>query len=240
MHWPRTVDRASLPLDAAIGRTIARVGRHGKFILIALDGGRTLAVHLRMTGRLLVAGRGERDAHERLTVGFDDGSTLRFADARKFGRVRLLDGDPKAELGAGIDALDPALDAVAFAALLARRKTPIKTLLLDQRRIAGIGNIYANEALFRARIRPRRRAGSLTAAERARLLRSLRFVLERAIERRGTSVADYVDAEGLPGEFQNLLAVYGRAGLPCRRCRTPIKRIELTQRGTFYCPVCQQ
>ena len=240
VHWQRTVDVRSDDLRALIGARIVSVGRVGKFVAIRLAGGRVLAVHLRMTGRLIVT-RGEQALpHERFALRFRGGERLAFADARKFGRVRLMLGADAGSLGIGVDALDPLLDDAAFARLLERRKTAIKTLLLDQRAIAGVGNIYASEALFDARIRPTRRAGRLTARQRNALLRALRRVLQRAIASRGSSVDDYVDAEGLPGSFQNLLRVYGRAGLPCRRCRTPIKRVVLAQRGTFYCPACQQ
>jgi len=238
--WDRTLDARSIPLETLRGDSIESVGRIGKFVAIGLRSGRTLAVHLRMTGRLTVTKKDARVPYERLALVFEDGDKLSFADARKFGRIRLLDDVSSDVLGVGIDALSESLDAAAFATILRKRTTPVKTLLLDQKRIAGVGNIYANEALFKARIRPRRPAGRLTARERSALLAALRRVLLRAIEARGSSVDDYVDAEGLPGDFQKKLNVYGRAGLPCRRCRTPIKRIVLGQRGTFYCPACQR
>jgi formamidopyrimidine-DNA glycosylase len=238
--WPRTVDRLSLPFESLRGDFVAGVGRIGKYVAVALRSGRTLTVHLRMTGRLMVAHGSERIEHERAALRFADGDRLAFGDTRKFGRMRVIEGDAAATLGVGVDPLNGALDARAFAQLLRRRTAPIKVFLLDQRRLAGVGNIYACEALFRAGIRPRRRAGQLTARERERLLRALRSVLKKAIELRGSSVDDYVDAEGLQGTFQKHLTVYGRAGLPCRRCRTPVKRIVLAQRGTFYCPVCQR
>lgn len=240
VRWPRTVDKKGLPVESLAGDAVASVGRIGKFVTVVFDSGRTLAIHLRMTGRLLVARAGEEVAHERFAIRFAGGDRLAFGDARKFGRVRLLDGDAAKKLNVGVDALSSSLDEATFAALLARRSTPIKVLLLDQRRLGGVGNIYACEALFRAGIRPKRRSGRLTARQRIRLLKAMRSVLERAIELRGSSVDDYVDSEGLQGSFQKLLRVYGRAGLPCRRCRTPIKRIVLAQRGTFYCPACQQ
>ena len=238
--WQRTVDARSLDLQLLVGATVGSVGRRGKFVVLRFNDGNTLAVHLRMTGRLTVVRGAEPLAHERLSVSFRDGRRLAFADARKFGRVRLLGPGEDSLLGVGVDALDAALNDDAFGALLLRRKTPIKSFLLDQSKIGGVGNIYANEALFDARVRPTRRAGRLTVEQRNKLLRALRSVLRRAIASRGSSVDDYVDAEGLPGSFQKLLRVYGRAGLPCRRCRTPIKRVELAQRGTFYCPECQQ
>ncbi|MFI5388421.1 MAG: bifunctional DNA-formamidopyrimidine glycosylase/DNA-(apurinic or apyrimidinic site) lyase [Candidatus Eremiobacterales bacterium] len=238
--WDRTVDSRSIPLETLRRDSIESVGRIGKFVAIRLRSGRTLTVHLRMTGRLTVTNAEAYVPYERLALVFEDGDKLSFADARKFGRIRLLDDVSSDVLGVGIDALSQSLDAAAFASIVRKRKTPVKTLLLDQKRIAGVGNIYANEALFRARIRPRRPAGRLSARERIALVAALRRVLLRAIESRGSSVDDYVDAEGLPGDFQKKLNVYGRAGLPCRRCRTPIKRIVLGQRGTFYCPACQR
>jgi len=238
--WDRTLDARSIPLETLRGDSIESVGRIGKFLAIGLRSGRTLTVHLRMTGRLTVTKKDVHVPYERLALVFEDGDKLSFADARKFGRIRLLDEVSSDVLGVGIDALSESLDGSAFATIVRKRTTPVKTLLLDQKRIAGVGNIYANEALFRARIRPRRPAGRLTARERSALLAALRRVLLRAIESRGSSVDDYVDAEGLPGDFQKKLNVYGRAGLPCRRCRTPIKRIVLGQRGTFYCPACQR
>lgn len=240
IHWARSVDARSVPLALLAGDTIASVGRLGKFVAVHLHSGRVLAVHLRMTGRLVVQRADDRISHERASMTLDDGWRIAFGDARKFGRFRLLEAGDTAALGVGVDPFDAALDAPAFARLVAKRRTPIKTLLLDQRRIAGIGNIYACEALYRARIRPRRQAGKLTRIEHRRLLRAVRQVLEKAIARRGSSVDDYVDAEGMQGGFQNFLTVYGRAGLPCRRCRTPIRRIVLGQRGTYYCPSCQR
>jgi len=238
--WDRTVDARSMALETLRGDAIESVGRIGKFVAIRLRSGRALTIHLRMTGRLTVVKADATTPYERLAFALDGGDKLSFADARKFGRARLLDELSADALGVGIDALAKTLDGAAFGSIVRKRTTPVKTLLLDQKRIAGVGNIYANEALFRARIRPRRPAGGLTARERSALLAALRRVLLRAIESRGSSVDDYVDAEGLPGDFQKKLNVYGRAGLPCRRCRTPIKRIVLGQRGTFYCPACQR
>lgn len=238
--WARTVDRSSLPIDTLAGDEVTQVGRVGKYIAVRLRSGRTLTVHLRMTGRLLFVDRDADVAHERASIHFVDGHRVAFGDARKFGRMRLIEGDPVTALGVGVDPLSAQLDAKTFGNMLRRRTTPIKAFLLDQRHLAGVGNIYACEALYRAGIRPRQRAGRLTAAQRARLLRALRYVLEKAISLRGSSVDDYVDSEGMQGAFQKILRVYGRAGLPCRRCRTPIKRIVLAQRGTFYCPACQQ
>jgi formamidopyrimidine-DNA glycosylase len=237
--WARSIDARGLPGAVLEGDTIAGVSRIGKYVAISMQSGRTLAIHLRMTGQLIVDPPAPL-AYTRVTARFADGGTLAFADARKFGRWRIVDGDPHASLHVGIDPFDRALTPKRFGELLRKRTTPIKVWLLDQRRLAGIGNIYASEALFDAGIRPRRAAGRLTAAQRARLLRSLRKVLRKAIRHRGSSVDDYVDAEGKQGEFQKMLAVYGRRGMPCRRCKATIRRVVLAQRGTFFCPVCQQ
>jgi formamidopyrimidine-DNA glycosylase len=241
VKWPRTVDARSLPLASLRRKKIRDVGRVGKFVAITMEDGRTLAVHLRMTGSLLVEPASEpADRHERLSIIFQDGLAMKFVDPRKFGRVRLLEGDPTQVLGVGIDPFDRTLNESTFAALLAGRRTPIKTWLLDQRRLAGVGNIYACEALFYAGIRPKRAAGRLTAAERSGLLTSLRKVLRRAIKHRGSSLNDYVDAEGKEGGFQKQFAVYGRLGLPCKQCRSTVRRILLAQRSTFYCSACQR
>jgi formamidopyrimidine-DNA glycosylase len=246
--WQRTVDARSLPLSELVGKQITGVGRIGKYVAIQLSGGFTLAVHLRMTGQLLVgslerrydsSGTGDRK-HERARITFADASVLAFFDARKFGRMRLLHGDVVAQLGVGRDPLDPQLTADDLKEMLAGRRTPTKVWLLDQHRLSGIGNIYASEALFYAGIRPRRAAGKLTAIERSALLKSLRRVLRRAIRFGGSSLNDYVDSEGKQGGFQKQFAVYGRLGLPCLQCRGPVRRIVLAQRSTFYCSTCQR
>jgi formamidopyrimidine-DNA glycosylase len=239
VRWRRSVDARGLPASTLAGATIEDVRRLGKFIVMRLTDGRSAAVHLRMTGRL-IADPPQPLPHTRLVVRFDDGGTLALSDARKFGRLRIFAGDPAAVLGVGVDPYDRSLTPARFGALLAKRTTRIKTWLLDQRFVSGIGNIYACEALYQARIKPTRRAGRLRAHERATLLASLRRVMRKAISHRGSSVDDYLDAEGMPGEFQNHLSVYGRGGLPCRRCRTPIRRVVLGQRGTFFCPACQR
>jgi formamidopyrimidine-DNA glycosylase len=237
--WQRSIDQRGVSEQVLVGDVISDVHRLGKFVILSLESGRSVAIHLRMTGRLIVDPPAA-DPHTRLTLRFEDGGVLVFSDARKFGRWRVIEGDPSRALRIGIDPFDPALSASVFAGLVRKRATPIKTWLLDQRFLSGIGNIYACEALFAARIRPRRRARSLSVSERAQLLASLRKVMRKAIQHRGSSVDDYLDAEGMPGGFQKQLAVYGRGGLPCRRCRTPIRRVVLAQRGTFYCPTCQQ
>jgi formamidopyrimidine-DNA glycosylase len=226
---------------AVVGERIAEVGRRGKHAVIRFVSGKTLVTSLRMTGRLLVGKPGTLEhpkAHVVLT--FTDGSRLSFADVRTLGRMRLAEpGDPW-ERELGVEPLSSGFTQEAFIGMLAGRKTPIKALLLDQRRIAGIGNIYACEALWEARIRPSRPAQALTKPAVRRLHRAIVDVLDRAIAMRGTSVDDYVDAEGLRGGFQNALRVYGRLGEPCLRCGSPILRNVLAQRGTWWCRRCQR
>lgn len=235
---PPVFDRSTLSPRLLAGKTIERVWRAGKFLVFDLGADLHLTVHLRMTGNLLFLRSARAVERTRAVVEFTDGSRLVFADVRKFGRMRVLRGDPVQVLGLGVDPL--MLDEAHLRKLARARTTRVKTFLLDQRRVAGVGNIYACEALYQARIRPGVRVGKLTRAQRGRLLRSLQRVLRKAIRHRGSSVDDYRDAEGKEGEFQKQLLVYGRAGLPCRRCGTPIRRVVLAQRGTFYCSVCQR
>ncbi len=223
------------------GERIAGVGRRGKFVVISLASGKSLLVHLRMTGRLIVQRPGTESAepYTNVLLEFSDGTRLCFADVRQFGRMRLAGPEESWAAEVGIEPLSEDFSFERFSGLLAGRATPIKVFLLDQRRIAGIGNIYACEALWEARIRPNRPAGSLSRARRLRLHRAIGEVLRLAIEMRGTSVDDYVDAEGLRGGFQNVLSVYGKDGKPCPRCGGPIARTVLAQRGTWWCRTCQ-
>ena len=233
------------------GRTILAVERIGKHIVCALGsaGDKDVLdskpeaqwiVHLGMTGRLLVTipdGPVAAHTHARLTMA--SGRELRFVDPRRFGRLEFRD----LRRGAGFNAPgdEPLkIGAEQFARLFHGRELAIKAALLNQRLLAGVGNIYADESLFRAGIRPRRRAGSLTRAELERLRLALREVLEHAIRLGGSSVSDYVDAEGVRGFFQLEHCVYLRTGLACRICQTPIRRILVAGRGTHYCPQCQK
>jgi formamidopyrimidine-DNA glycosylase len=237
---PPVFDARSLPAKLLHGRTVRSVGRAGKFLVLDFDAGLRLAVHLRMTGNLLYRRNGAPVDRTRAVIRFTDGTRVVFADVRKFGRMRIFRGDAREALGIGIDPFAPELDTRLLAALVRGRTTRVKAWLLDQKRLAGVGNIYASEALYFAGIRPTVPVGKLTRARLRALLFSLRRVLRKAIAHRGSSVDDYVDAEGKEGLFQKQLRVYGRAGLACRRCGTPIRRIVVAQRGTFYCPVCQR
>jgi formamidopyrimidine-DNA glycosylase len=171
---------------------------------------------------------------------FTDGWRMCFADVRQFGRMRLIDRSEAWDADGGIEPLSEGFTSDRFVSMLDGRRTPIKVLLLDQSRVAGIGNIYACEALWEAGIRPNRPASKLSKPARRRLHGALVDVLIRSIEARGTSVDDYVDAEGLRGGFQNQLSVYGRLGEPCPRCGSPIVRTVLAQRGTWWCRTCQK
>ncbi len=224
------------------GETIVRVGRRAKFIVIELGSGRRLTVHLRMTGRLIFqpAGRLEPYPYTHISLAFTDGSRVAFADVRQFGRMRLLERNEEWDADGGVEPLSEGFTCELFVSMLDERRTPIKVLLLDQSRIAGIGNIYACEALWEAGIRPSRQACKVSKPARRRLHSALRGVLARSIEARGTSVDDYVDAEGLKGGFQNQLSVYGRLDQPCLRCGSPIVRTVLSQRGTWWCRTCQK
>jgi formamidopyrimidine-DNA glycosylase len=224
------------------GDTIASVGRRAKYVVIGLASGRRLAIHLRMTGRLIVQGPEytEPYPHTHVVLTFTDGTRLSFADVRQFGRMRLLAPNDPWDADGGVEPLSEGFTSEAFVSMLDGRRTPIKAFLLDQSRIAGIGNIYACEALWEAGIRPSRPSHKISKPARRRLHGKVKDVLQRAIEARGTSVDDYVDAEGLKGGFQNQLAVYGRLGEPCPRCAAPILRTVIGQRGTWWCRGCQK
>ena len=224
------------------GETIVAVGRRAKYVVMTLASGKRLVVHLRMTGRLIVRAPEltEPLPYTRVLVTFADGWQLCFADTRTFGRMRLLAAGDAWDADGGLEPLSEGFTTEAFLSMLSQRRTPIKTFLLDQSRIAGVGNIYACEALWEAGIRPSRPSGKISKPAGRRLHGAIRSVLVRAVEARGTSVDDYVDAEGLKGGFQNQLAVYGRLGEPCPRCGTRIVRTVIGQRGTWWCRGCQK
>jgi formamidopyrimidine-DNA glycosylase len=241
LHLNRPVDLRALRAVAR-GRTIARVGRRGKYLLIELgDDGNGVVVHLGMTGRLRVqAADAPRAPHTHVVFGLAGGDELRFADARRFGWVEA--GAPLAGVTA-LAALGPdplsELDPPALAAALATSRAPVKSFLLDQRRVAGLGNIYVAEALFRAGIHPVTPAACV-ARHAPELLDAIRAALAGGIERRGTTLRDYVDADGNRGDNASALLVYGRAGEPCPRCGAGIRRRVDAGRSTFFCPSCQR
>jgi formamidopyrimidine-DNA glycosylase len=224
------------------GRVIEDIDRRGKYLLFRLSGGHTLLAHLGMSGALLLQPAGTaRAGHDHVRLQLSGDLQLTFNDPRRFGLLTVGRGDAFAELAnVGPDPLDPAFALHHFVALARGRKKPVKNLLMEQRVLAGIGNIYANEILFRAHIRPGRQACRLTRAELARLFGATRAVLAHAIELGGSSISDYRDATGRPGYFHLRLAVYDRTGKPCPRCRTPIRRLVHAGRSSFYCPACQR
>jgi formamidopyrimidine-DNA glycosylase len=234
--YSRRVTRGGLKRTARqlTGRTIRRVRRLGKQIFADLDGG-VLYIHLGMTGKLLW--NGSPGKYTRALLELDNG-TLIYDDIRQFGRVEFYDKLPKLMERVGPDALSVTL--AEFRARMAGRKVPIKALLLNQSFVAGVGNIYADEMLFAAGIHPRAQAGRISPKRAERLHAHLLAVLQAAIEHRGSSISDYVDAAGERGSFQLMHAVYGRAGQACPRCGTPIRRIVVAQRGTHYCARCQR
>jgi formamidopyrimidine-DNA glycosylase len=240
----RPVDPA-LVADALTGERIEALDRRGKYLLWRLSSGRTLVVHLRMTGSLRHASDGElpEDAYRRATLALDTGAAVGYRDVRRFGTWELLDEGhlrPYLDARLGPEPLAGSFTASRLAALAAGRTTPVKAFLLDQRRIAGVGNIYADEALWRAQIHPLRPAGELSADELGRLHRALRAVLRKGIERQGSTLRDYVTPDGDGGAMQHEFHVYGRFGEPCDRCGRPIERIVVGGRGTWFCPHCQR
>jgi formamidopyrimidine-DNA glycosylase len=244
--------RGPLPADFARrleGRRVAAIRRRAKYILVELEGDLIWLIHLGMTGRFTVHPPGSPqpldDPHDHVRFDTDEGAHVRFNDARRFGLMDLL---PKGDLGShkllagiGPEPLDPALDAARFSAALAGKRTPIKSALLDQRVIAGLGNIYVSEALFRAGISPKRQAHSVAGARAARLLPAIRRVLEEAIAAGGSTLRDFAGASGELGYFQHRFAVYDRAGKKCPGCNCDIaatggiERLVQAGRSTFYC-----
>ncbi len=223
-------------VEGARIRGVRRVGKHIVFDLGETAEARQWIVHLGMTGRMTVADGGAAIAkHTHAVARLESGRELRFTDARRFGRLSVTESG---FAGPGREPLS--ISREEFRALFRGRKTPIKAALLNQRLLQGVGNIYADEALHRAGIRPRRRAAGLSREELRRLHAAVRRVLAEAIRAGGSSVSDYVDAEGEEGLFQLRHRVYMRAGLPCFRCKSPVKRIVIGGRGTHYCPVCQK
>ncbi|MCC7273936.1 MAG: bifunctional DNA-formamidopyrimidine glycosylase/DNA-(apurinic or apyrimidinic site) lyase [Alphaproteobacteria bacterium] len=245
--------RAPMPPDLVArleGRLVEGVRRRAKYILVDLDDGTVVIAHLGMSGRITISAPGaapnRRDPHDHVVLHLDDGTVLRFNDARRFGRIDLSDrvGLARHPLlsGIGPEPLDPAFDGPALAAALAGRRTPIKAALLDQRVVAGIGNIYACEALHIAGLSPRRLALTVAGGRAERLVAAIRDVLTRAIAAGGSSLRDYVQASGELGYFQHDWVVYGREGEPCRRCGAghAVRRMAQAGRSTFYCARCQR
>ncbi|TSA45897.1 bifunctional DNA-formamidopyrimidine glycosylase/DNA-(apurinic or apyrimidinic site) lyase [bacterium] len=240
-------------------KEILNASRIGKNILINLSGGKTIYIHLKMTGHLLVKFPISNFQFPKNKKNyFDDkvnqyihhifylksGRTLEFSDLRKFGKIILFDTnkieESKEIRSLGIDAMSESFTFEKLGEILDGKKTKIKLLLMDQSKIAGIGNIYASEILFEAGILPTRPADKIDKEERKKLYKSIKKVFNKAVELRGTSDSDYRDTSGAPGKFQEVLKVYRRTGKKCQRCGTMVQREKIGQRGTFYCPKCQK
>ena len=232
-------------LRALAGRAILAVGRRAKYLTLELEGGSTLAVHLGMSGRLTLApAAAPREPHEHLSFLLDGGERLRLRDPRRFGLAfvsRTVDvaADPHfAHLGR--EPLDPPIGGDDLARLARGLRAPAKAFLMDGRRLVGVGNIYATEALHRAGVHPRRSVARLSGERWTRLARAVVEVLEEAIREGGTTLNDFADGAGNPGEFQLVLGVYDREGEPCPRCGADVRRIVQAGRSTYYCPRCQR
>lgn len=255
-------------IDAAlIGQRVESIDRRAKVLLIRLASNWTLAIHLKMTGQLIVIGKGAKHSfvgghpekayeqdlphkHTHIIVRFTDGTTLYYNDLRKFGWLRLYPGVSTQDLLAIEDVFknsrlgpEPFSDAFSlsyFSGAIGDRKIPIKTVLLDQKVVAGVGNIYADEALFAAKIKPTRLANKLTKSELKALYGAIKHVLELGIEHGGTSLNSFRNVQGTTGRMREYLKVYGREKLPCTICGNPVERMKIGQRSSHYCPNCQQ
>jgi formamidopyrimidine-DNA glycosylase len=230
--------------SALAGREITGVGRRGKNVILSFSGDLTLRVNLGMTGRLVVSDspRAAEFRHVAVRFDLDDGRALLYDDIRRFGRIELHTPESWREVEGtlGVEPLSERFTGKLLHELTRRSRTPIRNWLLDQRQVAGIGNIYANEALWHARVHPARPANTLTSAEARRLRDALQEVLRDAITARGTTISDYRDSSGEAGGYGVRLQVYGRQGEPCPRCGTAIERIVLSNRSAFFCPKCQR
>jgi formamidopyrimidine-DNA glycosylase len=232
--------------DRLAGKKMTKVDRKGKYVLIHLDDGDVLVVHFGMSGQFLRGTKRQSlPTHTHVVIEFQQGGDLRFVDPRTFGEMFITSAD---ELGKvkeldhiAIDPLEDTFTWQEFSGELARRATKLKTLLMDQKFVSGLGNIYSDEVLFAAGLRHDRMSDSLSSQEVRRLYRAIREVVQDAIRYRGTTLDDeaYVDLFGKPGEFQVELKVYGRKGLACRRCRTPIDVVKISGRNSYFCPQCQ-
>jgi formamidopyrimidine-DNA glycosylase len=243
--WPRTVATPTVAefVRGVVGQRVRGVGRRGKFLLLSLDGAE-LVMHLRMSGRILCQCEASGTPppwlpYVRLHLTFASGLELFFVDMRKFGRVYLVRDAEEIVGDLGPEPLAPGLDVEALKQCLCTRRRQLKPLLLDQRVLAGLGNIYVDEALWAAELHPLRRSDTLSDEEVARLHAAIRQVLRDAVRNRGTTLRDYRNVADESGENQAALAVYGRAGQPCPRCGAAIRRQVVGGRGTHLCPVCQ-
>jgi formamidopyrimidine-DNA glycosylase len=239
LRWP--IDLAMVA--AVAGRAILRAGRRAKYLLLETEAG-TLILHLGMSGSLRVLpATTPRVAHDHVDIELDSGVTLRFNDPRRFGSLMFTTEDPARHpllRSLAPEPLENEFDGEYLWKITRRRAVAIKQLIMNSRLVVGVGNIYASEALFRARVRPRRQARSLTRAECAKLARAIKATLNMAVKVGGTTLRDYVGADGNPGYFRQKLYVYERAGSPCRVCGKAIKQFTQGGRSTYWCTTCQK
>jgi len=242
----RTVD--SRFAEVIAGRTIEALERRAKYLIFDLSGAQSLIVHFGMSGSLTYRAaafdRGRFDSkHDHIFLRLDDGAALVYNDPRRFGLMKIVARDELIDLpefkGIGPEPMGGGFTVDYLAAKSRGRITAIKNLIMDQRIVAGIGNIYASEILFRAQVRPTRRARRTNRSEIERIVSATTAILKSAIGSRGTTFRSYFDSRGRPGEFSRQLRVYGREGEPCYTCSTPIKNVSVGQRASFYCPRCQ-
>ncbi len=238
LRWPVPADLSR----RLCGEEVLDLRRRGKYLVFDCRRGHLL-VHLGMSGRLTLVADGEpARAHDHVDVRFEGGRSLRLTDPRRFGAMLWIRGRAEDHVllrGLGLEPLEDAFDGCALHAKARGRRVAVKQFLMDSRVVAGVGNIYANEALFEAGIHPLRSAGRLSRRRCDRLAASVRSTLQRALAAGGTTLRDFASAEGRPGHFGRQCAVYGRAGEPCRACSTPIRAVRQGQRATYYCPACQ-
>ncbi len=221
------------------GKNFTQVIRRGKYLILVLSSGKKIVIHLRMTGQLIY---GRRDTKSRVSFLLSNGKYLNLNDKRHLGEIRLVENWEKV-LGIakmGMEPLEDSFTLKVFGEMLNKKKARIKPLLMNQEFLAGVGNIYAQEALFKARIHPERHAHRLKRDEVKALFSEIKKVLKKAIDYKGSSLSSYVDVEGKRGSFHSRLQVYGRGGEPCVKCKTPLKFIKLAGRGTSFCPKCQK
>ncbi|MBI4304386.1 MAG: bifunctional DNA-formamidopyrimidine glycosylase/DNA-(apurinic or apyrimidinic site) lyase [Chloroflexi bacterium] len=242
LFWERLVRQLSAEefRSRLIGRRITGIARRGKYLVISLDSDEALVIHLRMTGSLIVGkDSSEPPQYTRAIIHLDNNTRIFFRDLRKFGLMRLVQDKDSVIGELGPEPLEPDFTPEVLAKILTKRSAPIKALLIDQNVIAGIGNMYADEALFAARIHPLRPGGSLSKEEIERLHQAIRDVLSAAISRKGASVDSYIRPDGSRGSAHLEFNVAHRRGELCPRCGTPIQRIPVRNRGSYFCPKCQ-
>ena len=239
LRWP-----ISPEFEAKVrNQTVRAVERRAKYILIRFDAG-TLILHLGMSGSLALLQAGvPPKVHDHWDLALDSGRLLRFHDPRRFGSLHWTEDDPELHpllVSLAPEPLSPEFDGEYLYRAGRKRKVAVKQFIMDSHQVVGVGNIYASEALFRARIAPRRAAGRISKAEAARLAKAIKAVLAAAIKIGGTTLRDYVNVDGAPGYFRQKLFVYERAGQPCRVCKLPVKQFTQGQRSTYWCATCQR